>query len=460
MIVFGPFRLFPEQRLLFQGSSPLRLGSRAREIILTLVERAGQVVTKCELMARVWPGVTVEEGTLRVHICALRKALGGGQFDGQYIENVNGLGYRFVGRIEHVTEPVALVARTAPPAPIRAHSAAPLTRMIGRDGVVETLSQRLREKRLLTVAGPGGIGKTTVANATMEQLRGDYMDGVRFVDFASISDPQFVPATLAGALGVAPLTMNPLHDAAEHLANHQMLIVLDNCEHVIAAVAQLVETLLAKTTEVHILATSREPLRAQGEWILRLPPLEVPPRSESLTAQEALEYSAMQMFVEHAMASHHAFELIDANAHAAAEICRRLDGLPLAIELAAAHVGLFGIRGLVAHLDDLLDLLTQGRRTALPRQQTLRATLDWSFNLLSEPERVALRRLCVFSESFDLEAARAVVAHDDIGSVEVLDIVSSLTAKSLIVADSDEAGSFRLFQTTRSYALSSAHAHQ
>lgn len=446
VLAFGPFRWIPERRVLLRGETPLRLGSRARDILCMLLERPGQLVKKAELIARVWPGILIEEGTLRVHISSLRKAL-----DQQHVESVNGLGYRFIGYIEYLSE---CTAPDTSGAQAQGTNIAPaLTRMIGRDGIVATISQRLCDKRLLSVVGPGGIGKTTVARSAMEQLRASYANDVRFVDFAGLGDGQLAPATLASALGIRPVTPDPVRNILDQLASRRVLIVLDNCEHIIDAVAPLAEALLMGTTEVHILATSREPLRAQGESILRLPPLEVPPRSRSLVADDALKYSAIELFVEHVTASDHTFELTDADASMAAEICRRLDGLPLAIELAAAHVGLFGIRGLAAHLDDLLNLLTRGRRTAAPRQQTLKATLEWSFNLLSQAERVALHRLSVFTDSFDLEAARAAVAQDGIGSVDVLDIVSSLTAKSLIVADSAAAGVFRLFQTARSYAL-------
>jgi predicted ATPase len=207
---------------------------------------------------------------------------------------------------------------------------------------------------------------------------------------------------------------------------------------------------------VHILATSREPLRAQGERLMRLAPLAAPRASSVLNAGEAMTYPAIQLFVEHAMASQHTFELKDDDVAPVADICRRLDGLPLAIELAATHVGLFGVRGLVAHLDDLLNLLTLGRRTASPRQQSLRATLEWSFNLLSSIEREALRRLSVFTDSFDLEAARSVIVDDGIVAGDVLDIVSNLTAKSLIVADDHGAGQFRLLTTARTYAREEA----
>jgi len=451
VLAFGPFRLLPEQRTLLRSDTPVRLGSRAREILFALVERAGEIVRKSELIARVWPGVLVEEGTLRVHIAALRKALSEDQLERQYIENINGHGYRFVARVERLSDPAS------PRGPLPGSA----TTLIGRGDIVTSVARRLRQRRLLTIVGPGGIGKTTVALAAMEQLRASYSDGVYFVDLATVTDPQHVPATVAAVLGLPAGDGDSTLHGLEKLAHAQMLIVLDNCEHVIESVAALAESILTNTCNVHILATSREPLRAHGERVLRLAPLAAPRVGFAPTAREAMTYPAIQLFVEHAMASQHTFELKDDDVAAVADICRRLDGLPLAIELAAAHVGLFGIRGLVAHLDDLLNLLTLGRRTALPRQQSLRATLEWSFNLLSSIEREALRRLSVFTDSFDLEAARSVIVDEDIVAADVLDIVSNLTAKSLIVAnDGDQAGQFRLLMTARTYALEEARGQQ
>ena len=452
VLAFGPFRWLPEQRALFKGEESLSLGSRTRGILSILLERAGQLVKRNELIARVWGGIIVEEGTFRVHISALRKALEHEHMTGGYIETVNGLGYRFVGQVEYLAAPAD------PVVPIEETSgAASKTRMIGRDGIVATVQQRLQEKRFLTVVGPGGIGKTTVASVAMERLRADYTNGAFFVDLASITDERLVASVLADTFDIACDTPDCSNQLIERLADRQMLIVLDNCEHVIDALAPLAETLLSRTTQVHVLATSREPLRVEGESILRLPPLEVPPPLQSQSTQDVLRYSAVQLFVKHAMANDHEFELTNVDAPLTAEICRRLDGVPLAIELAAAQVGLLGIRGLAAHLDDLLDLLTQGRRTAPLRHRTLRATLQWSFNLLSDEERMALRRLSTAPDSFDLRAASAIVARDGIGDADAPDIVSRLIAKSLLVVDSCQAGLFRMFHMTRSFVLSESH---
>jgi predicted ATPase len=451
-VAFGPFRLYPEQRVLLRADKPLSLGSRAREILLVLVERAGEIVKKSELIARVWPDTIVEEGSLRVHIATLRKALRDGQGGMRYVENVTGHGYRFVAPLQWID-----AAQPRPvPQPAAEHDSIPipLTRMIGRAPVVATLASRLPQRRFVTIVGPGGIGKTTVAMATADHLRASYPHGVYFIDLASIADPLLISATIASALGLATVSQDPLLSVIEFLKGKQMLITLDNCEHVIEAAAVAAEKLLRGASGVNVIATSREPLRAKGEWVLRLAPLELPPAGAALSADDALGFSAIQLFTERAMASLHTFELSDADVSTVADICHKLDGLPLAIELAAARVDLFGIRGLAARLDDRLGLLTRGRRTAMPRQQTLRATLDWSYELLSRAEQIALRRLAVFPGPFDARSASAVIADNDVHAANVLDVLTSLAAKSLVAAHvAGEQVCYRLLNTSRVYAL-------
>jgi predicted ATPase/DNA-binding winged helix-turn-helix (wHTH) protein len=453
-IAFGPFRLYPEQRVLLRAGTPLRLGSRAREILFVLVERAGEIVNRRELITRVWPNTIVAEGTLRVHIAALRKALGESEAGLHYVENVTGHGYRFAAPLTRVEE--------VPPAPVAQARAAehpynipiPLTRMIGRAPVVATLASRLAHRRFVTIVGSGGIGKTTVAMATADHLYASYPHGVCFVDLASTTDPLLMSGTVASALGLATVSQDPMPKVIEFLKHKQMLIVLDNCEHVIEAAALLVEQLITSALGVHVIATSRESLRARSEWVLRLAPLEIPPPGVVLTAAEAFGFSAIQLFAERAMASLNTFELSDADVPIVADICRRLDGLPLAIELAAARVDLFGIHGLAARLDDCLRLLTRGRRTAAPRHQTLRAMLDWSYEILPRVEQIALRRLAAFAGPFDTQSAGAVVADDEVHAADVLDVLANLAAKSLLAVHlAGEQVLYRLFDTTRAYAL-------
>jgi predicted ATPase/DNA-binding winged helix-turn-helix (wHTH) protein len=452
VLTFGPFRLLSVQRLLMEDGKPIRLGSRALDILFALVEGAGELVGRDELIARVWPGTVVEEGTLRVHINALRKALGDRQSGVRYVENVTGRGYRFVAPVarHEADEPL----RAIPATDCRRNMPAPLTRMIGRSEIVSSLATRLPRQRFMTIVGPGGIGKTTVALAVAGELSGSYADGACFVDLASLADPLLVSSTLATLLGLAILSEDPVPTLIAFLKDKQMLIVLDNCEHVVEVAAVFAEKLLRGAPGVHVLATSREPLGSEGEWVHRLSTLETPPAAATLTAAEALVFPAIQLFTERAMASSDTFELRDADVPIVADLCRRVDGMPLAIELLAARVELFGLRGLAARLDDRFRLLTNGRRTASPRHQTLWATLDWSYELLSETERLILRRIAVFAGGFDLASAVAIASDGVISAADVFDHILSLCAKSLVAADvTDETVVYRLLETTRAHAL-------
>jgi predicted ATPase/DNA-binding winged helix-turn-helix (wHTH) protein len=454
VLAFGPFRLLPVQRMLQEGDKPIVLGSRALDILFALVERSGELVGKDELMARVWPNTVVEEATLRVHVAALRKVLGGSQCGVRYVENVTGRGYRFVAPVTRLDEDRPASETRVVATPRRHNLPAPLSRMIGRSEVVNAVAARLLQRRIVTIIGPGGIGKTTVALAAADNLSASYPHGACFVDLASIMDPRLVPSTLASALGLEVLSHDPIPALLAFLGDKRLLIVLDNCEHVVAAAAALAEKVLIGAPGVHILATSREALRSEGEWVHRLSPLAMPPPSTTLTAVEAAAFPAIQLFVERAMASLDSFAFDDANLSIVVDVCRRLDGIPLAIELAAARIDPFGLRGLAAQLEDCLRLLTKGRRTALPRHQTLRATLDWSYRLLSEAEQIIFRRIAVFPGRFDLESASAVAAGGDISAADLFDGITNLAAKSLITTDlMGEQVLFRLLNTTRAYAL-------
>jgi predicted ATPase/DNA-binding winged helix-turn-helix (wHTH) protein len=451
-ISFGPFRLFPARQLLLEADKPVRLGSRALDILVALLERRGDLISKEDLIARVWPNTFVEEGNLRVHMAALRRALGDGQAGNRFIATVPGRGYRFVS-------PVSISQDSGPPLPPpttveRAHDLPrPLTRMVGRADVVETLAGQLQHRRFITLVGPGGIGKTTVALAVTEKLIESFEDRALLIDLAPVADPRLVPSTLASALGVAVVSDNPIPELIAFLRDRRMLLVLDSCEHVIEAAAALAQEMLKGAPGVHILATSREPLRAEGERVQRLLPLEFPPASDGLAAADALRFPAVQLFVERAAATLEEFELSDAEAPIVAEICRRLDGIALAIELAASRVDAFGVRGLAALLDDRFRLLMRGRRTALPRHQTLAAALDWSYAALLEDERVVLRRLGVFVGDFTLEAASAIASDGENASGQLVDVIADLVAKSLVSADvSGTVVYYRLLDTTRAYA--------
>jgi predicted ATPase/DNA-binding winged helix-turn-helix (wHTH) protein len=440
--------------MLQEGERPIRLGSRSLDILLVLVERAGELVRKEELMARVWPGIVTEEATLRVHVSALRKVLNHGQNGARYVENVTGLGYRFIAPVTRLEDNRPTPGVQVPAAERRHGLPAPLTRMIGRSDVVGALTTRLSQQRFVTIAGPGGMGKTTVALAAADKLCPSFRHGACFIDLASITDSRLVPSALASVLGLSVLSDDPIPALLAFLGDKHLLIVLDSCEHVIEAAATLAEKVLRGALGVHLLATSREPLRAEGEWVHRLQSLEIPSLSTTLTAAEAVAYSAIELFVERATTSLDSFELNDADASIVADVCRRLDGIPLAIELAAARVDVFGLRDLATRLEGCLQLLTKSRRTAVPRHQTLRATLDWSYRLLSDTEQVILRRIAVFPGRFDLASASAVAVGSDVTTADMFDGISNLGAKSLIITDvTGNDVLFCLLDTTRSYAL-------
>src|SRR6266851_4759481 len=325
-IAFGPFRLLAAQRLLLEGDQPVRLGGRAFDILATLLERPGEVIGKDELKSRTWPNTFVEDANLKMQVSALRRALGDGQGGRRYIATIPGRGYNFVAPVRFENPPQApLPARIASAA---AHNLpAAMTRMIGREEAVAALVSRLSRERLLTIVGPGGIGKTTVALAVAEHLIADYEHGVWLVDLAPLNDPRLVPSAVATVLGLEVRTENPLPGLVAALRDKRMLLLLDNCEHVIDSAASLAAAVLTGTPGVNILATSREPLGVAGEREHRLGPLGSPPTLSGVTAAEAAAFPAVQLFVERVTAIVEDFALTDANAPLIVEICRRLDGL-------------------------------------------------------------------------------------------------------------------------------------
>jgi predicted ATPase/DNA-binding winged helix-turn-helix (wHTH) protein len=452
-ILFGPFRLFPTQRLLLEADKPVRLGSRALDILIALVERAGDLVGKEELMARVWPKTFVEPANLTVHISALRRALGDDRGGNRFLVNIPGRGYRFVAPVIFEENQRS---DSHPAAAEQAHNLpALLTRPVGRADILSALAALLPRNRLITLVGPGGIGKTTVALTVADALIATFAHGIRLIDLAPLSDPLLVPSAIASVLGVEVYSRNPVLQLVAFLRDKQILLVLDSCEHMIESVASLTMAVLKGAPNLHILTTSREPLTVQGEHVYRLPPLQTPPQvSGARTAANALNSPAVQLFVERAMMSLGGFELSDAEAPIVAEICSKLDGIPLAIELAAARVAAFGIRALAMHLNDRLQILTTGRRTAPPRHLSLRATLDWSYDWLSELERVVLRRLSIFAGGFSSEAASAVATGPGKNLLDAVDCLTSLVKKSLVSADvTGKIVRYRLLDTTRAYLL-------
>jgi predicted ATPase/DNA-binding winged helix-turn-helix (wHTH) protein len=448
---FGEFRLLPEERMLLAAGQPVHVSSRALDILTVLVNHPGELLTKGQLIARAWPNTRVEENNLRVHIGALRKLLGECAAGVSYIATVPGRGYFFVGHVAEENLP-SLLASVPPPINPRPLPA-PITRMIGRQETLESFLSRMRTERLVTIVGPGGIGKTTLALAMAERLRGSFEHQAIFVDLSPLADSQLLASALASALGVATRSECALNGLITFMAEKRMLVVLDSCEHLVEPVATMTEALLKGASGVRVLATSREPLGVEGEWVEHLQPLGLPESAVGLTSAKALTFPALQLFVERAAASVEGFRLSDKDVPTAVEICQKLDGIPLAIELAAARVVAFGISGLAARLNDQLAVLTRGRRTAPPRHKTLRAMLDWSYCVLSEQEQVVLRRVAIFSGEFTLESASVVAGDSGLPGDEVPERVADLAAKSLLVTvPRDDSVNYRMLDTTHSYA--------
>ncbi|MDI7862695.1 winged helix-turn-helix domain-containing protein [Rhizobiaceae bacterium n13] len=430
----------------------IRVGSRALEILAALVERPGELVSKAELVSRAWPDTFVEHSNLKVNVAALRRALGDTPDETPYIATVSGRGYRFVSPVRVSGSADTRVVATSQGG--RTHNLpAPTTRLVGRSDAVDAIRCALGGSRLLTIVGPGGVGKTRLALAIAGELTATYDHGVWLVDLATVSDGTLVPTSIATTMGLRVHSANIEAAIAAFAVEREFMLVLDNCEHVIEAVATCAQTLLAAAAGVRILATSREPLRVLGEQIYRLPPLKTPPEAVELSAVQVLAYPAVELFVERATGSRSGFTLGDENAPIVAEICRKLDGLALAIELAAPRLEAFSTRELLDLLADQTHVLSD-MRCGDRRHQTLAATLDWSYGLLAEPERVLLRRLSVFAGAFSLESACAVAVDKGCSRFECTDGVASLVAKSLVSTERGELGThYRLLDTTRRYAL-------
>ena len=448
---FGPFVLVPERQLLERGGVAVRIGGRALDILTVLVERPGEVVGKRELMARVWPETLVEEGNLKVNMAMLRRVLGGASDGSPYIATVVGRGYRFTAPVRSVGADVSLPIQADGQ---RRHNLPTATmRIVGRDEAIAKLLRDLDDARLVSIVGPGGIGKTTVAVAAAEQVVGAYRDGVWLVDLSPLRDAALVPNAIATAIGLAAHSANMLAALTGFLRSREILLLLDSCEHMLDGIAATADRLLTDAPGVKILATSREPLRLKGERVRRLPGLATPPEAGASDAAAALAYPAVQLFVDRASDRLDTFRLGDGEAPLVAEICRRLDGLALAIELAATRVDTVGIAGVLAQLDQCFRLL-QGLRGGAERHRTLTATIDWSYGLLTDGERALLRRLAAFAGSFDLAAAAAVTGDAVAGRDAVTDGIAGLVAKSLLAAEMrDAAVAYRMLDTTRAYAL-------
>ena len=448
VLSFGPFELSIGKRLLTNGAKAVPLGARAMDLLIILAEQANEVVGRRTLIERVWPKRGAEQVSLRVHISALRKALDQSDPGRRYIANIPGRGYSFVVPVASLSAPTA--GNLNPPSksrlPVR------LMRMLGRGGAVAEIQMKLAAQKFVTIVGPGGIGKTTVAVAVAHEMSLTFNGQTFFIDLSALGGASLVAPAVATALGMPIRTSNVVPALVDRLQEQPTLIILDCCEHFIDAASALAEELIRRVPTLHLLATSREAMRVEGEHVYELCALACPPEDRNLSARDTLQYPSVQLLVDRVRAVRSDFELSDADAPTAARICRRLDGIPLAIELAACRVDIFGLSRTANLLDERLNLSWAGRRTAPSRHQTLNATLEWSYDLLGDAEKRVLSRLSVFAGGFTFEAAIAVVADGMVDEANVSDCVWELRSKSMIAPQGQD-GRLRLLDTTRAFAL-------
>jgi predicted ATPase/DNA-binding winged helix-turn-helix (wHTH) protein len=451
---FGPFQLTTSRRLLEKDGEDVGLSGRLMDILIALVQRSGQVLSPRELIRPTRPSLVVEDANVRVSVANLREALADGQNGARYIVNIPGRGYCFVASVRWTseTEIVRGPSQTLPCSPLKLP--ARLMRIIGRDDELATLSTLLHTHRCVSVIGPGGMGKTTVAVSVAHALLASFEGAVFFADLSTVSDTSQVANAVAAAVGCLVRTQDPVEGMVTVLPEKRALLVLDNCEHMIKAAAEFAECLITRMAFVRLLITSREALQIEGEYIYLLSPLHTPADCPDVTAARLADSPAVRLFMERATASGYSGGLTNVNASMVADICRRLDGIALAIELVASHVGTYGLEGVAELLDARFRILWRGRRTALPRHQTLQAIFDWSFNLLSARERRILCRLSVFIGVFTLDAAQALASDAGITASDVSDAIVSLTDRSLIYAScADGCVHFRLLDTTRTFVV-------
>lgn len=446
---FGSFRLLPIERRLERDGVPVSIGSRAFDLLSVLVENGGTVVSKRDLTARAWPDTVVDEVSLRVHISALRKSLGTNDSGAAFISNVSGRGYMLSAEVE--TDVARSDTVTAPIAKTENHLPPPLLRMVGREAALGETCERLVSHRFVTVLGAGGMGKTTLAIAVAHKMSDGFRDGVLFVDLAPVTDGALVATTVASHFGVAAPAQAAVAVVCNFLKEKRILLLLDNCEHVIEAAAELAERAHRYCPELCILATSREALRVEGEQVYKITPLTTP--AADVVGDDTRRFPAVQLFLDRMAAAGGATELRQGEIDLAAEICRRLDGMALALELTAARAASHGLSRTLELLQQRFGIHWGGRRTALPRHQTVLALHDWSYNLLSPDEKLVLRRAGWLSGPFTAEAA------SKISRIETDDVLDSLADKSLIsrVLSANGALRYRLAETTKAYALDKLH---
>ncbi len=459
---FGAVEIRPAQRQLRVDGQEIAVGGRAFDVLLHLVEHRHEVVSKNHLLEQVWQRMEVNDSNLQAQIAALRKLLGH-----KAIATFPGRGYRFTldlvdapgdvpGRDATALPPGALPAPAltlpTPPVPVARALPPAAIRMVGREGDLAALDRLLQQHRLVTVLGAGGMGKTTLALAAAHSIQADHPDGVTWVELAPLSDPALLTSAVAHQLGIPIPGGNPQAALVGALASRFMLLALDNAEHLLEAVANLVAALLDGAPGVRVLVTSQAALNLDGERVFRLGALAAP--DLGATVEDALGCGAIALFVDQAQAVDRHFQLTSDNLPTVVDLCVHLDGVALAIKMAAARMPLFGLQGLQARLSERFRLLGQGPRSAPSRQRTLRAALDWSHGLLSPDEQTVFRRLGVFPASFALDQAAKTACDDRQDEWAVIEALGSLVDRSLVMLDAKSDGRYRLLESAREYAVS------
>ena len=451
---FGPFELWPDRRLLLRDSYPLKIGGRAFDLLHIFVDRAGGVVTKGELIDFVWPNVFVHDTNLKVTISSLRRLLGETAPHPTYIATIPGRGYRFIAPVIALAEPTA--EPFFAPVPPELSRLPPLGEIVGRGREIGAAVEMLGQRRMVSIVGPGGIGKSTVAIAAARRLSEAFPDGVYFVDLSLTQDDQLVPTVVASALGVRGSPTDVTAAVVESVVNRRKLILLDNCEHVVRGVQALASRILESGAASRLLLTSRERIGTRDETLLLLGALPFPEGGVARTSEDALKYPAIQLFLLRAL-EWTEFEFRPEQAAVISQICKSLDGLPLALELVAAQLNRHEPEDLLALLDSHLATFDNRNSEAPSRQQTLWATLDWSYRLLAADEALVFRFLSVFAGAFDLEGVLAVMGPFGLDAYRVTITVGSLVSKSLVVAQvEDSVMNYRLLDSARGYAAEQA----
>lgn len=450
VLLFGPYAFHVRQRQVLRHGQAVPMGGRALDILQALVERAGTVVSKEQVIEQVWPDSVVEAVNLRVHIAALRRALGDGRDGQRYIATVTHRGYSFVAEV--IQAPL-VAGLTSEAVPARHNLPASMTPLIGRDEAVAGLVRQFAVRRFVTLVGPAGVGKTRLACHVAERLAAQYRDGVWWLDCSS-GDPREVVQALFSALQLPADGRPPLQALGQALAGRQCLLLIDSAECLPQACRQWIEQLLQAAPQLAVLATSRQPLYACGEWLQRVPGLALPSRAHARDPQQGMACAALQLWISRAQACQQGYVLREQDVPAVSEICRQLDGLPLAIELLAAQLEVFAVQGLQAQLGNSPWLLNLTRRTAVARHRSLAAALDWRHARLSEQECSLLQRLAIFALDFSLDAAARVLGDGEHAIDRLRNDVRRLEDKSLLVAVvSDGQTRYRLFNTVRLHGL-------